>query len=361
MGRLLTHSYFNGRSLYFGIAAISLICFSSKVISADGHSGIEESTSYSPSSIGILNGRGVLDDLIEQAHNKGQCKAVTEKNGTDNVPVDFLKGMGYSYVRSMCGRQGASSGQQPSPFSYGTSQNNPLDSKSVRGLLTSPPGALSKNDVLSSSHYSTGANGGSNDSNAARTYAILAALTMQESDGNIAEGIDGSKDKSLDTPEAAEAGAYQVSADSQGLLLKGSPAAKEAYKELLKSYLEPLKTAGSNLKEIERICYVSKYTGGGSKNAKKSVNPSELLQKAQKVALGGKAYQERLSNEDFQTFNQSCPAFATEYAAMIARTNLDHNGPLKRGEVKPSEGCVQMFNELSKQAQDPYICKEIGL
>ncbi|MEO5667520.1 MAG: hypothetical protein ABIR96_05635 [Bdellovibrionota bacterium] len=312
---------------------------------ADHNSGVTSLGSAGSNFGGLLNpfsGGNLVDSVVDQAYRSGQCKEVEGKNGMNSVPVDFLKGMGYSLVRSLCGR---GSMNEYSANSVG----------SVKGLLTAPAGLYSKNDVLASSHYNTGAMNVAGPGNAASTYAILAALAMQESDANIVESVDTSKNASLNSQQAAEAGAYQMSADSQDLLDKG------AYQELLGSYVSSLQAAASNPLRIEAICRISKFTGDGKNNSKKAINPQELIQRVQQAMMGVSSLSPKLDPEKFQEMNKSCPAFATEYAALVARANLGHNGPLVRGEVKPSEGCTQMFEKLSKMSSDQSICSDVGL
>jgi hypothetical protein len=295
----------------------------------------------------LMNGTGQIDAIVDQAHRSSSCKTIQEKSGQESVPVDFLKGMGYSLVRTMCGRSvsnpvdsGLSSGQKAS---------------SVKGLMMAPAGLYSKKDVLASGHYNQGIGISDGSKNASHTYAILAALAMQESDANIVEGVDKSKAASLHTETAEEAGAFQVSADSQNLLDKG------AYQELLSSYVTSIQAAGSDSSQLEKICRVSKFSGDGAKNGKKSIDPNELLQKVQQAIMGVSAVQTKLTDQQFQDINKTCPAFATEYAALVARTNLGHNGPLVRGEVKPSEGCTQMFEDLAELANSQFVCRDVGL
>ena len=319
-------------------------------VSAQTHSGSPQfATPYSPTGGGyagmlLAQGGAQIDTIVDQANRSGECKQVQQKGGTDEVPVDFLKGMGYSLVRTLCGREASGS--------FGGSSTA---SETVKGLMIAPAGTYSKKDVLASGHYRSGIDMRAGPRNASHTYAIIAALVMQESDANIVEGEDSSKGSQLKTSVAEETGAFQVSADSQNLLDKG------AFQELLNSYVSALKAASSNMTTLEEVCRVAKFTGNGQENGKKPVDPNELLLRAQKAITGVSPTETRLSDEAFQEINKTCPAFATEYAALVARANLGHNGPLVRGEVKPSEGCIQMFSKISELSENSSVCQSVGL
>jgi len=300
----------------------------------------------------------IVDDFY--ARKKGSCRVITENHTQlDEVPKNFLKGMAISFARSLCHR---------SAIPKEILDKNPayIQHSTVRGILLAPPGRSGSRDLLKvTDDYKAGLSGNEGLENAARVYSLMAALVMQESDANIKEGMDLSKPKELqDDKVQEETGPYQVSPNSQYLLLE-NPHARIAYDELVNSYLYYVKALGNDPRQLEKICRTSKFTNGGKDNGKFKMSIQEvhsLLTKVNVILKDNSLKQNVLSNEDFVALNKSCPAFATEYAALVARVGIDHNGPFIRSEVKHSEGCDQMFQAVGNHlAKNPVLCAKVGL
>jgi hypothetical protein len=151
-------------------------------------------------------------------------------------------------------------------------------------------------------------------------YVLGMGLGMRESSGSYCEGWDRSAGSNRSS-SAAEAGAFQTSYDSMVL----SP-------ELAKLYAEYKATPGR--------CFLDVFKQGSSCKA------------PQILGTGAGA--------EYQMFNISCPAFATEYAMLMLRIQRGHYGPINRKEAQVIPAC----NELLKKVQDlidndPYTCAEI--
>jgi hypothetical protein len=300
-----------------------------------------------------------IDQIVERTQSEGKCQKIQEECSKgcrgDEIPLHALKGFAAAYSRAMCGRQL----EKPSTL------NADLQKDPLLKVLSSDKGQYAAsvngkpNEILNNKFSEPAARMG--QENIAQTFAVIAALPAQEADYNILEGVDKAKTgEGHDVLFTQEAGMFQVSSNSQGFLMKDN--LRESYLSMLDSYINGIKKASGNQIELERICMPAKFTENGTQNGKGvDINPSQELGKLQS-AIAGINPGEKLSNENFIMFQKACPAFATEYMALLARVTDAHNGPLKRGDIKVAEGCQAMFVEIGDIIESkPALCQELGL
>ena len=70
----------------------------------------------------------------------------------------------------------------------------------------------------------------------------------------------------------------------------------------------------------------------------------------------------RVDFVNFDRMARGCPAFATEYAAITTRYNINHYGPLKRGEAPPFESCRPLLKEIAQfiSEKGAVFCQALG-
>ena len=151
-------------------------------------------------------------------------------------------------------------------------------------------------------------------------YTLGIGLGMRESSGSYCEGWDRSAGSSRPS-SAAEAGAFQTSYDSMG----SSP-------ELGKLYSEYKATTGR--------CLLDVFKEGASCSSLSNLGTG--------------------AGADYQAFNKSCPAFATEYAMTMLRIQRSHYGPINRKEAEVIPACNQMLKEVQDLVNnDSYACDDL--
>lgn len=138
-------------------------------------------------------------------------------------------------------------------------------------------------------------------------FTLALGLGMRESSGNVTEGRDESVPAKKATEDNAEAGLFQVSYDSFGVSSE-FPALFAKYKS-----------------NAER-CRLSVFMEGAKDRKKPLVG-------------GGKG-------AEFQKFTKQCPAFASEYVAIMLRLNRRHFGPINRKEAEYLESAEKMFEQI---------------
>lgn len=347
--------------------------------------------------------------------------------GTSAVPQAILTGMVFSMLRSLCGRGGESS-------DFAKLKDEQLfKNNTMRGILMSPPSAYNPLDMLDRGHYGDGlrtylleqeiadakkilskpkASEKTKDqaratiekvtmqrdqqvaklhkfSYSSRTYAIMTALIMQEAGANILEAKDQSKEPKDDLGlRTDEAGMVQASPNSQDTLsfltkqmeegksesekLLEVKARKEAYRELLQSYLKKLEGVVKNSKNkneqrdrLDQTCMTTIFVGeDGSQNGKVKANVSDIINRVQDVIRGQLKRVDRienidtLTNQEFLELNKACPAFAVEYGSLLLRINSSANGPINRREVNPDPACERLYESVANQA-NPNYCRSL--
>ena len=202
----------------------------------------------------------------------------------------------------------------------------------LKGLLYSYAQAACKNDPIINDILSLPAKSADSfasykiDSNLANAYALVLGLGLWESSGHAWEGIDVScKRPNKITSDTAEAGAWQTSWDSNSV-------------------------SGSKLNAFfnswKGFCFTKEYYEG--------VNTSSL-----NVVNNGP---ESEIGFMFQEKSKACPAFASEYTALVVKlSGQEHYWPLKQHKAQFIPACKNMFESVQKLIQaDPEICKSFS-
>jgi hypothetical protein len=196
----------------------------------------------------------------------------------------YFKGIAHEYAKAAC-----------------SLQNNPA---SIAGA-TAMPTINVKEDALAL----YGKADGSAFDRLRATYTLAIGEGMRESSGNPTEGFDGSLPPQTRTSANAEAGLFQQSYDSIG----ESP----WLARLFRKYAKDTST-----------CRLDLFMEGYSDK---------------KIPVVGSGEGAR-----FQALTKSCPAFATEYAALMFRVNRTHFGPIERQEAELHPACEAMLAEVEK-------------
>lgn len=136
-------------------------------------------------------------------------------------------------------------------------------------------------------------------------YTLLMGLGMRESSGKHCTGRDMSAGWSAS--HTAETGLYQFSAQT----LATDPELKEIY---------------AKYKANPSLCLLSTFSQG-----------------VRCSAGDAKTWGDGAMGREFQEFTKACPAFATEYGALLIRLLRKHFGPIGRKEVEFNESCKQLL------------------
>ncbi len=236
---------------------------------------------------------GPYVDQIKELVKGSSCANYSWKS-RGRAPLGYVKGVALSFARSICRLKKAD--QTPSGLSAILSKAN--------------TGNASK-DALA--HYQSNFSGISLPINTAgedpirAVYVLGMGLGMRESSGSYCEGWDKSAGSNRSS-SAGEAGVYQTSYDSMG----ASP-------ELSKLYSE-YKASNSSR------CFLETFKEG--------------------VSCGSMSNLGTGAGADYQSFNKSCPAFATEYAMTMLRIQRSHYGPINRKEAEVIPACDQLLKNV---------------
>jgi len=241
-------------------------------------------------------------DHIKLLAENSSCANYSWKN-RGIAPIGYIKGVALSYARSLCRLK--TSSPLSSVMSASNSSNSAKDAISLyQSNFTSLPILI----------------GASGEGPLRALYVLGMGLGMRESSGAYCEGWDKSAGSNRSS-SAAEAGVFQTSYDSIG----SSP-------ELSKLYTE--------YKASPERCLLDVFKEGAS------CTRSSIL------GTG--------TGAEYQAFNKSCPAFATEYAMTMLRVQRSHYGPINRKEAEVVPACNQLL--LSVQGyidSDPYSCQDL--
>lgn len=250
---------------------------------------------------------GPYVDQIKELAAGSTCASYSWKN-RGRAPAGYIKGMAMSFARSLC--RVNSYVQTPSPLASILSK---ADSQNSKDALTH----YQKNfALLPIKTNSAGAEP------LRALYVLGIGLGMRESSGTYCEGWD--KAAGSNRPSSAgEGGIFQTSYDSIG-----------ASQELSKLYTEYKTTPSSR-------CFLDVYKQGASCSNNST--------------LGSGA------GADFQKFNKTCPAFATEYAMTMLRIQRTHYGPINRKEAEVIPACDRLLKSIQELVnRDPQnACEDI--
>ena len=256
-------------------------------------------TSTIPSTIST---GGPYIDQIKTLASNSTC-VNTDWASRGRAPIGYIKGVTLSYARSLCRlKTGSNLSLVMSAASTGNASKD----------------ALAYYKSIFAGNSISVANSGEESLRA--LYTLGMGLGMRESSGGYCEGWDKSAGSNRSS-SAAEAGAFQTSYDSMG----SSP-------ELSKLYAEYKASPGR--------CLLDVFKQGASCGA------SSIL------GTGAGA--------EYQAFNISCPAFATEYAMTMLRVQRSHYGPINRQEAQVVPACNQLLKSVQDLIDnDPYACQDI--
>jgi hypothetical protein len=213
----------------------------------------------------------------------------------------FVKGHALMYARALCGKteglkeilEAKPSGEQDTLYWYGN--------KVTRNGVTYAPVKMSDDPTLA-------------------LYTLMFGQAMRESNGKYCSGYDSSAGSSSMKHDTAEASIYQTSwnANSAHPILK---------KLMAKDYGDS--------------CQLETFKEGTEKACKGR-------------GLGGIGDGPGVA---FQAKAKTCPAFATEFAAVTMRKLRSHYGPLNRKEAEYYKPCEDLLLQVKKLVKDsPSVC-----
>ena len=245
---------------------------------------------------------GAYIDQIQSLAADSTCANYSWKN-RGKAPVGYIEGVSLSFARSLCRLKNNTS--TAIVMSAKSSGNDALDALThYQSIFKSIPISV---EVPGTEPLRA-------------VYTLGMGLGMRESSGSYCEGWDKSAGANRSS-SAAEAGVFQTSYDSIG----SSP-------ELSKLYAE--------YKANPASCFLNTFKQGVSCG--------------QTSILGSGA------GADYQAFNKSCPAFATEYAMIMLRVQRGHYGPINRREAEVIPACNQLLKSVQDLIDnDPYACQDL--
>jgi len=206
---------------------------------------------------------------LDPANSKNQDLAPFKWGNRGRPPAGYLEGVARTYAKSYCDLKAGAS--------YSKTVAGPLSSKT--DSKKRPLDALTWLQIPA----------GTDVERLRATYALAISLGMRESSGNTTEGRDATAD-AAPTSDNAEAGLYQVSYDS----FDGSPL---------------FETLWSEYRSAPQHCLLDTFRKG-------------VIDKNMPIVGSD-------NGAAFQKFTKECPGFATEYVALMLRTQATHFGPLR--------------------------------
>ncbi|MDD4974707.1 MAG: hypothetical protein PHY93_10180 [Bacteriovorax sp.] len=254
-----------------------------------------------PSAITPTNG-GAYIDQIKTIAADSTCANYSWKN-RGKAPVGYISGVALSYARSLCRlKTNSTLSQTMSAASSGNATKDAIAHyQSIFAALPISVTTAGQEPLRA-------------------LYTLGMGLGMRESSGSYCEGWDKSAGSNRSS-SAAEAGAFQTSYDS----IASSP-------ELSKLYAEYKASPENCLQDVFKqgaSCGSTSILGSGA-------------------------------GAEYQAFNKSCPAFATEYAMTMLRIQRGHYGPINRKEAEVVPACNQMLKIVQDLINnDPYACQDI--
>lgn len=217
--------------------------------------------------------------------------------GRGRAPAAYIKGMTLTYARSLCRLKTT----MAAPTALVNILSVSAGSSSVDALALYGISSASGEEALRA------------------LYTLGVGLGMRESSGKYCEGRDMSASNT--SADTAEAGIFQTSYNSIS-----------ASSELSKLYAE--------YKADTSKCFLDVYKVG--------------------ISCGSSSIAGVGAGADYQAFNKSCPAFASEYAMIMLRVRRSHYGPINRKEAEVAPVCNQMLKSVQTYIENNiYACDEI--
>ncbi len=248
------------------------------------------------------NRGGPYIDQITNLSAQSDCAKTTWAN-RGRAPAGYIKGVSLSFARSLCRFKSQST---------------------LSKILSAPSSGNTSKDALAvyqSTFSSLPINVSvSGEPNIRALYVLGMGLGMRESSGSYCEGWDRSAGSNRPS-SAAEAGAFQTSYDS----MSSSPELRKLYNDYIAS---------------PNRCYQNVFKEGVKCSTLNILGTGE--------------------GADYQKFNISCPAFATEYAMTMLRIQRSHYGPINRKEAQVIQSCNILLKSVEDLVDnDPYACQDL--
>lgn len=241
-------------------------------------------------------------DAIKQLAKGSSCANYSWKN-RGRAPVGYINGVAISFARSLCRLKA---------------------NTAVASIIGAPDTNNASKDALT--HYQSNFVSLPIQTKAAgveplrAVYTLGFGLGMRESSGSYCEGWDRSAGSNRPA-SSGEAGVYQTSYDSMGSSLA-----------LPMLYNEYKATPGR--------CLLNVFKEGVSCSSMSNLGTG--------------------AGADYQAFNKSCPAFATEYAMVMLRVQRSHYGPINRKEAEVIPACDQLLKKVQSLVDsNPYACDDL--
>ncbi len=219
------------------------------------------------------------------------CRSYPWKHRQGVAPIGYTKGVGLTYAKAYCEfKKNASGAIQVVKSGLGKAKYDAL--AFYRPYYSFP--VSTDRDRLES------------------VYALTLGLGMVESSGVTTTGAP--YDSANPNPDAitAEAGLYQTSYDS----ISSDP----SLTELMTFY-----------KSHPEMCLLTTFMVG--------------VHRKMTVPIGDGP------GANFQQFTKECPAFATEYAAVMLRVNKHHYGTINTHTAEYEKSCAAMFRRIESAVQ----------
>ena len=256
-----------------------------------------------PSS-GPAQAPSAVEQITSLAANS-TCARVQWKN-RGLAPAAYMRGIALVYARAVCHPERS-------------------DIQVVSKARLTPGPEANKTDALTWYDSRFTAAGMSNAANGIDTlrhaYTLLIGLGMRESSGKYCEGRDTSMD--FTTADSAEAGIFQTSFKAR----LRQPTMSELYEKY---------------KADQSGCLLDVFKHGVSCHAGDAVNFGEG------------------EGVNWQQLTKTCPAFATEYAAVLIRVHGGRTGefgPLRNHAAEIQPVCDAMFKEIENLVRaNPQMC-----
>lgn len=253
-------------------------------------------------------------DIVQIAQDS-QCIRYSWKNNRGQAPASYIEGMALVFARAACHPERAD----------------------VR-IVSSPNEGQQRTDALATYENRFASLGMKNDAagidTLRHTYVLLIGLGMMESSGKFCEGRDVSE--CFDEPDSAEAGLFQTSYG----VGKTIPALMSMFADY---------QAG------RQDCMLDTFQDHLTCRIRNSHNPRCPEATSDVVGTGPGA--------DWQRLTKSCPAFATEYAAVVLRQHGGSRGefgPIRRKQAEVQPACDAMLKDVEAYvSKHPQVCNSL--
>jgi hypothetical protein len=259
--------------------------------------------------------QGSSSDAIQDIASQSKCASHFWKD-RGVAPKTYIKGVALVFARAVCH----------------------ADRDDVR-VVSAPPNPTSHpNDALVAYQKEFADakmdNGTAGVDTLRHAYTLLIGLGMRESGGRYCEGRDVSE--CFATADTAEAGLFQTSF--------GAHVHSPALGALFDAY-----------KKESRPCLLDEFKGSITCRIFKSQNKKCPDENSDVKGTGDGA--------DWQRLTKVCPAFATDYGAVVLRTNGGMHGefgPIHRHEAELRPECDDMLHRVQEFAQQhPEVCSSM--